>query len=532
MKSYRRNIFLSIGILSCFISLGIAHNFAAIPDDGSTLKPTPGQTVTPTPTPHIQTLDDLRSKIRARMLSPEVQRGRIGVKIVSLSSGKVVFENDPDKYFMPASNMKIFTVAAAFERLGPDFRFVTSVYANAKPDASGTVNGDLRIFGRGDVSISTAFNNGDYYMGLDHLVDKIAAAGVKRIEGSIIGDESYFKGFAVPESWEWDDLQWYDGAEISALPINNNSVDLNVKPGAKNGPCLVTVQPQNTLMQIVDLCTTAAAGTESTLKVFKPLGRNILEISGTMPAGGRDFTGYIAITHPSDLFVELLRQRLILKGIVVTGNARTIWMDRSLPPKARSMPSGSGIEIAKLESPPFREIAAKTLKPSQNMFTETILWALGEQIGRTQGSGQSAQLGIDVVKSFNTSIGIPADAILQRDGSGMSRHDLITPSAVVALYSYMAKQSRNALDWRDSLSIGGVDGTLRNRFRGTAAAGNLRGKTGTLDQVSALSGYLTTRGGDQVILSILVNDIPDLRTRVSMIDDIAVMLANYNGKLD
>lgn len=167
------------------------------------------------------------------------------------------------------------------------------------------------------------------------------------------------------------------------------------------------------------------------------------------------------------------------------------------------------------------------------MYTETILWTLGEQIGRKNGgSGDSSQLGLGVVKSFLKEIGIPADGILQYDGSGLSRHDLITPSAVVTLYTYMARQSKYAQAWRDSLSIGGVDGTLRNRFKGTAAAGNIRGKTGTIDQVSALSGYMTTAGGEQIIVSIVVNGVAEPRTRTSLIDDIVLSLANFNGKLD
>ncbi|MBK9766616.1 MAG: D-alanyl-D-alanine carboxypeptidase [Chloracidobacterium sp.] len=129
-------------------------------------------------------------------------------------------------------------------------------------------------------------------------------------------------------------------------------------------------------------------------------------------------------------------------------------------------------------------------------------------------------------------VGIPADSIVQYDGSGLSRHDLITPSAVTALYTYMAKQSRYSQAWRDSLTIGGVDGTLRNRFKGTAASGNIRGKTGTIDQVSALSGYMTTAGGEQIVLSILVNGVPEPRNRLSLIDEIVVQLANFDGKID
>ena len=465
------------------------------------------------------------------MFATEVRRGRIGIKIVSLNTGKVIVEYDADKYFMPASNMKNFTVAAAMERLGPDFRFVTSVFAPAVPDAAGTVRGDLRIYGRGDVSISTAFfgttasDPETYYKGIDRLVERIMAAGVKRIEGSIVGDESYFKGFAIPATWEWDDLQWYYGAEISALPINDNAVDLAVTPGTVGGPCVVTISPPNTLIQITNLCTTMPATAARALSVNKKLDRNILEIGGTVSAGSAAFRESITFTHPADLFVAILKQRLEAKGITVTGGART------LPPNVKA--DSAEVEIAKLESPPFREIAAKTMKPSQNMYTETILWTLGEQFGRTgETSGESSQLGINVVRSFLSSIGIPADGIAQYDGSGMSRHNLITPSSVVTLYSHMAKQSRHAVAWRDSLTIGGVDGTLARRFRGTAAAGNIRGKTGTIDQVSALSGYVTTAGGEQLVLSIIVNGVPTPSQRTPLIDEIVLALANFNGKVD
>ena len=493
--------------------------------------PTLSPIATPPPQP-VQTLEELQSRIRQRLFAPEVRRGRVGIKITSLNSGKVVFENDSDKYFMPASNMKNFTVATAFEKLGPDFKFVTSVFAPQLPDESGTVRGDLRVYGRGDVSISTAFfgtlptDPETYYKGIDRLSDKIAAAGVKRIEGSLVGDESYFKGFALPGTWEWDDLQWYYGAEISALPINDNAVDLTVSPSASGGPCLVNILPTNTLFQIINTCTTAPASSKRSLTVNKRIDRNVLEISGTMPAGEAVYKSSIAVTRPADLFIALLKQRLEKRGIVVTGGSRT------LAPGVVIADPGQ-IEIASLESPPFREIAAKTMKPSQNMFTETILWTLGEQIGRTSGaSGESSQLGLNVVKSFLTSIGIPPDGILQYDGSGLSRHDLITPSAVVALYTYMAKQSRNAQAWRDSLTIGGVDGTLASRFKGTAAANNMRGKTGTIDQVSALSGYVTTAGGEPLVVSFVVNGVAETKQRTSLMDDVVVSLANFNGRID
>jgi len=496
--------------------------------------PTPSPTPKASPTVAIapsQTLADLQEKIRQRLARDTVRRGRVGIKIVSLNTGKVVFENDADKYFMPASNMKNFTVSTAMERLSPDFRIVTSVYAPALPDSTGTVRGELRIYGRGDVSISPAFNNSDYYKGLDNLVDKIVQAGVKRVEGDLVGDESYFVGDALPGTWEWDDLQTYYGAEISALPLNDNAVDISITPGQIGHPCFVKILPLNPIMRVTNKCTTSANGGKRDLRVVKLLNQNVIEVSGSVPANDSEYKDSLAITHPAELFLFLLRQRLEAKGVVVTGATRV----ESQPPATNGgiIPPPTRVEITKLESPPFSEIAAKTMKPSQNMYTETILRILGEQVGRPQGgSGESMQLGLAVVKGFLTSIGVPADGIVQYDGSGLSRHDLITPAAVVSVYIYMAKQSKYAQAWRDSLTIAGVDGTLKNRMKGTSVEGNLRGKTGTIDQVSALSGYLTTAGGEQLVLSIVVNGVSTGRERTSLIDDIVVNLANFNGKID
>ncbi len=505
------------------------------PRTTATVSPTPTPAVSPSPTrpPATQTLEDLQLKIRQRLFSPEVRRGRVGVKIVSLATGKVIIENDSDKYFMPASNMKNFTIATAIEKLGADYKFQTRVLAPAPPDAQGMVKG-LRILGSGDISFSTSFDPAfpsatNYYGSIDALADKIIAAGVKRIEGGLIGDESYFSGLAIPLTWEWDDLQTYYGTEISAFPLNDNVVDISVKPGIAGSPCISAVLPQTQFVKIINRCTTQA-GT-GTLRIVKLIDQNVVEITGTIPPGAKEHKESVSFTHVADLFIELLHQRLVAKGVVISGNdsVTNIRADAACPTCPPQFPTA----IATVESPPLSLIAAKTMKPSQNMYTETILWTLGEQIGRRRGgSGDSSQLGLGVVKGFLREIGIPDDGIVQYDGSGLSRHDLITPSAVVTLYSYMAKQSRYAQVWRDSLTIGGVDGTLRNRFKGTAAAGNMRGKTGTIDQVSALSGYLTTAGGEQLVVSIVVNGVPTPAVRTSLIDEIVVNLANFNGKVD
>jgi D-alanyl-D-alanine carboxypeptidase/D-alanyl-D-alanine-endopeptidase (penicillin-binding protein 4) len=171
----------------------------------------------PTIEKQVQTLADLQSRIRSRLLSPDLRRGQVGVKIVSLNSGQVIFEQNSEKYFMPASNMKNFTVATAIEKLTPDFHFVTSVYAAAGPDANGTISGPVRIFGRGDVSISTRFSEGNYYKGLDDLADKIIAAGVKKIDGDLIADETYFTGNPFPASGNGTIFNGITGRNLALL---------------------------------------------------------------------------------------------------------------------------------------------------------------------------------------------------------------------------------------------------------------------------------------------------------------------------
>ncbi len=524
-KSYQLKITAILAFAIAAFGLNFGVSVAAQQENNQRQRVigTPTPTITPTPiaspTPNVQTLADLQTRIRLALARPALQRGQVGVKIVSLDANKTIYEQFGEKYFMPASNMKSYTVAAAIERLSPNFRFVTSVYSLTAPDASGTVKGALTIYGRGDVSFSPAFYDGDYYRGLDALAAKIVQAGVKRIEGDLIGDDSYFSGNPTPFGWEWDDMQWYYGAEISALPVNNNSVDLSVRPSSVGAVCNVQVLPFNSVIKIQNSCFTTSSGKRD-LKVTKKLDQNILEISGSMPVGDKPYEGAIAVSRPAEMFIALLRQLLEKKGVIITG--------RNQVTNSRIKTAVVPFEIAKIESVPLSIIAQKTMKPSQNLFTETILWTLGEQVGE-QTNASSAERGIGVVKNFLLQAGIASDAVRQYDGSGLSRHNLITPNSAVQLYSYMAK-SRYAQVWQDSLTIGGVDGTLRNRFKGTKAAANVRGKTGTIDQVTTLSGYVSTASGEKLVFSILVNGVAEASTGRAAIDEIVVALANFNGK--
>src|SRR5437016_10131025 len=206
------------------------------------------QTTSSTP----RTLAELLLRIEQIVHQPALEPGFFAVKIVSLDTGRVIYAQDANKFVRPASNMKLYTVATAMDRLTPDYHFVTSVYAKEKPE-DGKIKGDLIIYGRGDPSIAARFNNGDYFKGINDLADHIVAAGVKRVKGDLVGDESYFNGEPVGSGWEWEDLQWGYGAQVSALTVNDNAIDLTVKPGEKVGAAaVITSGPPATFMTIAN----------------------------------------------------------------------------------------------------------------------------------------------------------------------------------------------------------------------------------------------------------------------------------------
>ena len=541
-----------------------------------TPKPSPIASPTPTPSPVVsptpvatsipastltspKTIDDLQARIHEVLTRPGLARAQVGIKVVSLDSGKVLFEENAEKLYMPASNMKAYTIAAALDRLTPDYHFVTSVYATTKPDANGVIKGNLMIEGGGDPTFAASLNNGDYWKGTNELASRIAAAGVKKIEGDIVGNETFFAGSPLGFGWEWDDLQTYYGAEVSALTINDNAIDIFVKQGAKVGDaCFITTGPPlpSSLLQIVNKTVTAQSGTPRRIVVTRKLGQNVVEVSGVVPIDDkRGFTGTVSIGNPALAFVYMLRAALAQKGITITGQSRTINSDdyldnllrlakadpSLLSPNQLPMQAPNGdprVVVATFQSPPLSEVAAKTMKPSQNLYTEIILRTLGERFGPVQenrdkilsGPKSSAEKGLEVVKQFLREAGIPEGSVEMYDGSGLSRHNLITASATVQLYAYMSRH-RYAQAFRDALPIAGVDGTLSGRMKGTPAAGNLRAKTGTINQVAALSGYVTTAAGERLVFSILVNNLPDdSGIRRSYIDEIAVMLASFTGK--
>ncbi|HYO91169.1 MAG TPA: D-alanyl-D-alanine carboxypeptidase/D-alanyl-D-alanine-endopeptidase [Pyrinomonadaceae bacterium] len=480
-----------------------------------------------------RTLEELQLRITELARRPELTQAQFAVKVSSLDTGRTLYEENARKLLLPASVMKIFTVAAALDRLTPDFRFKTSVYAGEKPDATGSIKGDLIIYGRGDPSISATFNNGDYFRAVRELADNIAAAGVKRVEGDLVGDESYFTGPPHGFAWSWADLQWYYGAEVSALSVNNNALDLFVKPGPSVGaPCLVTTGPPTPIVTINNRTTTAPRGSKRELAVYRALGENVIEVSGSLPLDDQGFTGSISVSHPALIFVYMLRSALAERGVTVTGKSRTIDAPafRASSLTQLGNPSSSQrVEIASRLSPPLSVIAAQTLKPSQNLYAELILRTLGRERGASF-DGTSEAAGIDVVKKFLAEAGVNPYEVVMWDGSGLSRRDLITASATVQLLAYMSRH-RFANVFRDALPVAGVDGTLARRMKGTPAMNNARAKTGTIETVATLSGYVTSAAGERLAFSVLLNNYPESsNARRVFTDDLTVLLASFAGR--
>ncbi len=527
----------------------VAPGLVASPTPSPTPRPTPRPIASPvaspvpspqaSPTPRIatttRTLAELQARISEILQKPELAQAMVGIKVASLDTGHVLFEANANKLLRPASNMKLYTVAAALDRLSPDYRFVTSVYARARPDAAGVVRGDLTIYGRGDPSIAARFNNGNYFKAIDDLAARIVAAGVKRVEGDLVGDETYFTGAQYGSGWNWEDLQWRDGAEVSALTANDNALDLAVKPGAQVGaPAVITTGPPDPLLTIVNRVVTAAKGAKRDLSVYRGLGADEVEITGSIALDDRGYSGSLAISRPALLFAYLLRSSLAQRGVIIAGKTRTVAQPMSATSNSTA-PAGFGLtEVATLQSPPLSLIAAQTLKPSQNLYTELILRTLGKVSAQPapaiNATRTSEAAGLEVVKTFLREAGVNASPLSLTDGSGLSRNDMVTAEATLQLLTYM-RRHRYATAFRDALPIAGVDGTLRNRMKGTAAENNLRAKTGILSSASSLSGFVKTAAGEELVFSIMVNNYPAGTNPPSVcIDPIAILLASFAGK--
>lgn len=416
-----------------------------------------------------------------------------GVHVRSLDRGDTLFRLNATKNFVPASNMKLLTGAGALQVLGPDHRYRTVVAASG-PVRDGVLRGDLVVSGSGDPTLSARFHAGDTRAAFRGWADSLRAHGVRRIAGRVIGDDDVFDDIPLGRGWAWDDLEAYYAAEISALELNEGVVEVRVRPGGRAGdPGVVTLDPATAYTPVENRTVTVGSGAARLEVRRAPRGPGLVA-SGTVPRDTAFLEETVAVRNPTLFFATVLRETLEEAGIRVDGAAADI---DDLPLAERSTPA---TPLFAHVSPPLREILPAYLKPSQNQIAEILFRTLGSE---ERGEG-SADAGEAVLDSVFAAWNLPSGHLVIADGSGLSRYNRVSPDFLAALLAHMDSTPHAAL-WRDALPVAGVDGTLANRMRGTPAAGNVRAKTGTLNGVRALSGYLTTADGERLIFSMLVN---------------------------
>ena len=444
--------------------------------------------------------------------SPAARTAYWGIQIVDLGTGKTLYELNPDHYFVPASNTKLFTTALALTRLGPDYTFQTRVLAAAAPDSSGRLHGPLRLAGGGDPNLSgraipyhTGPQTGNPLAAIQDLAGQIVARGVKFIDGDIVGDDSWYLWQPYATGWAIDDPQSDDGPPISALTLDDNALVLSVHPGASVGdPAALSFSPASEFYRIENRVRTVAAGGERRISFRRIPGSRDAVLSGTLPLKDRGTDLNISVEDPALFAAEALRAALQLRGVTVSGAAVSEHLypsDVADLSQASEPATPAGIELARLVSAPLLEDLRVTAKASQNLHAELLLRA----VGRARRNLGSFQAGAAEMKTFLAEAAVEPSGYNLLDGSGLSRLDLVTPATVMKLLRHMYDSPQRE-NWISILPIGAQDGTLANRFAGTAAAGRVHAKTGSLSHVSALSGYIQRADNSWVAFSILVNN--------------------------
>jgi D-alanyl-D-alanine carboxypeptidase/D-alanyl-D-alanine-endopeptidase (penicillin-binding protein 4) len=518
-----RYVLLSLIVSACLLVPLLAGRAGFESRDKSSRSASPA----PTPTKALVSTDPVSPQPEDAALAREIDRAigesdlaqaRWGIFVMSMKDGRVLYSRNGNQLFTPASNMKIYTTAAALDLLGTEYRWRTSVYADKVPDAGGVIDGNLTLFGRGAPDLNSYGKNG-----LPSLADQLYQRGVRGVSGNIIGDESYFRGELFGLGWQWNDLQWYFGAEPSALTIDENSLELKIAPADKVGSAAsLTLNRETSYLHLVNNTVTVARDATTTIGINRGLSDNELRVWGDFPHGGRAFTAYLSVPNPSLWAATLFKKALITRGIKVDGEARS--RDFRVAEGEKFDPE-KAVEIANESSSTLGEIVRKTNKESNNLYAELILRTLGRERGssapdpdaRKNRERGDDEAGTAVVKSWLDQNGIPSEALSIRDGSGLSRLDLVTPETTARLLVAIARTA-SATAFHDSLPIAGRDGTLGPRL--LPETGRVSAKTGTLTYIHSLSGYATNEKNEVLAFSILCNDATGHGNPVRVIDQI------------
>ena len=465
--------------------------------------------------------NNLQSELDTIFNDPVLARGLIGVRIDSLTTGETIYRRDDDKLVMPASNMKILTMTTAAEKLGWDFTYKTHLDAIG-PISNGVLRGDLVVTGGGDPTIVS--NDGGPAPLFAEWAAALRKAGITRVDGRVIGDDSYFDDDAIGMGWSWDDLVFGYSAGVTGLSYNENQVTARLAPGATIGAAAtVTLTPARSHgLKLVSHVTTVARpadapATDPRLRAAvsydRAPGSNALIVTGTIPIGANPVAQDIAVENPTAFFVTAFRDALADEGILVFGDAvdADSMIDTTM---------GARTSIATRTSPPLSVIGAYFMKASQNFVAETLFKTIGAVV---KGQG-SATAGRAAVQETLQSWGIPADAIVMRDGSGLSRYNYVTSGAIVSMLTRMWKNDALRGPFAATLPVAAHDGTLSARMKNTWLDAHVQAKTGTISNVRSLSGYLETKSGERVVFSIIGNHFTVPSARIDAIAEKALAL--------
>jgi D-alanyl-D-alanine carboxypeptidase/D-alanyl-D-alanine-endopeptidase (penicillin-binding protein 4) len=419
----------------------------------------------------------------------------IGIEVRDARTGETLYERNSDRLFVPASNLKLITAAAALEGLGPDFVFRTEI-ATAGTIRDGVLHGNLVVRGAGDPTLSERFYD-DPRDVFRTWADSLRTHGITRIAGSIVGVDSAFPDAGLGAGWSWDDLDTYYAAEYGALQYNEGAIRVEVFPGRETGaPAVVVLHPATQYVQIANRTVTGPPGSETAISFGREEVGPGFVISGGIAADTTSIGRDVAVRYPTLFFLTGLREALRDAGIVVEGPA----MDADELP-LDDLTVRRALLLFTHVSLPLREILPGMMKPSQNWIAETLLLTVGREL-RGEGTARAGTIAID---SMMAAWGLDEAELNMADGSGLSRYNLVSPDLIADLLGSMQTSAHSDV-WLASLPVGGEDGTLERRMREPPLLRNVRAKTGSLSGVRALSGYLDTASGARIIFSTVVNN--------------------------
>jgi D-alanyl-D-alanine carboxypeptidase/D-alanyl-D-alanine-endopeptidase (penicillin-binding protein 4) len=462
-------------------------------------------------------LRQLRTDLSTIFNAPVMNRAVWGVDVRAVHTGEHIFQFNAGKLMMPASNMKILTLAAAAEALGWDARFTTTLDAVGSV-GGGSLDGDLVVRGGGDPTINSREARAAAVF--DEWAIALKAAGIEHIEGRIVGDDQAFDDDRLGQGWAWDYLQYGYAAPVGSLQYNENVAALQIQAGSREGDTPFVQLEAGTGLTVVNRAVTGPTGSLASIDFNRHLDRPVLELTGSIPLGSAVLSRSVAVVNPTIFFAQALKDALIAHCITVSGDA--VDMD-DVAAEFAAWPRDVHA-IARTESPTLREIGSVLMKVSQNLYAETLLKAAGATggaLGTTEGGRAAARAIFD-------GWGIARDAYVQADGSGLSRYNYVTAETIATILERLHKDAKHRDSFLATLPIAGKDGTLATRMRRTRADGNAVAKTGSISNVRSLSGYVRTRDGETFAFAMLANDFIIPAATVNWIADLAVeTLANF-----